>query len=101
MSSTLKRRIIWFADMSGLHLFLYHASFVPQTLGRIVLFLSWLPWLPLARAHIAVASHLLPTPTAAGLVWCAVVWLAIHWLLASKLAQRSSISLSATAPGID
>jgi hypothetical protein len=91
MTSTLKRRIIWFASLSGLHLFLYQASFMPQTLSGFVLYLSWLPWLPLAWAHIAVASHLLPTPTVAGLGWCATVWLTIYWLLAKKLAQRPNI----------
>ena len=63
------------------------------------MFLSWLPWLPLAWAHIAVASHLLPTPTVLGLVWCTVVWLAIYWLLAGKLARRSNNSFKADASG--
>ena|SRR6185312_556768 len=96
MNSTLKRRIMWFAGLSGLHHFLYQTSLMPQALGGVVLFLSWLPWLPLAWAHIAVASHLLPTPTVLGLVWCAVVWLMFYWFLAGQLIELSNYSSKRT-----
>jgi hypothetical protein len=96
MNSTLKRRIMWFAGLIGLHLFLYQTSLMPQTPGGVVLFLSWLPWLPLAWAHIAVASQMLPTPTALGLVWCAAVWLAFYWFLAGRLIELSNCSSKRT-----
>jgi len=95
MNSTLKRRIIWFAGLSGLHLFLYQTSLMPPTVGGIILFLSWLPWLPLAWAHIAVAAHLLPTPTVLGLIWCAAVWGAFYWFLAGQLTKLSNNSFKA------
>jgi len=96
MNSTLKQRIMWFAGLSSLHLFLYQTSLMPQTLGGAVLFLSWLPWLPLAWAHIAVATQFLPTPTVLGLIWCAAVWTAFYWFLAGQLTKLSNYSSKRT-----
>jgi len=91
---------MWAVVLSGTHLLLYQlAHLLPNTFAGIIGFLSWLPWLPLAWAHIAVASHLLPTPTALGLLWCASVWLAIYWLLAGKLAKLPNQSFKADASG--
>jgi hypothetical protein len=100
MNSMLKRRIVWAAALSSAHLILYQlAHFLTDTFAGVIGFLSWLPWLPLAWAHIAVASQLLPTPTALGLLWCAAVWLATYWLLAAWLAKLPNSSLKADASG--
>jgi hypothetical protein len=96
MNSMLKRRIVWTAVLSGVHLLLYQwAHFLSDTFAGVIGFLSWLPWLPLAWADVAVASQLLPMPTALGLLWCAAVWLVIYWLLAGKLAKLPNSSFKA------
>src|SRR6185312_11424919 len=85
MSSMFKHRALWFTGLGSLHLLLYQSALLPASLGGVVLFLTWAPWLPLAWAHLPVTSPTLISPNTLGLTWCAIIWLAAYWFIAGSL----------------
>jgi len=96
MSSMFKHRALWFTGLGSLHLLLYQSALLPASLGGVVLFLTWAPWLPLAWAHLPVTSPTLISPNTLGLTWCAIIWLAAYWFIAGRLARRSNHSSKRT-----
>jgi hypothetical protein len=97
MNLQSKLRLSWFIGLIGVHGALFAAgNNLSSSIGGAVLFVSLLPWLPLAWTDLPVTATvpgLFVLPNTAGLLWCVIAWFAAHWLLAgviSRLTLRSS-----------
>lgn len=100
MRIILKHQIGWFVTFSAIHAGLWvSGDYLTNQFGGGVLFVTWLPWLPMAWLNIAVIKvGVFVFPTFWGLIWCAMVWLMVYWFLGGALA-RLTIHASGTPNG--
>lgn len=92
-------RCIRFAILAGMHaLLLGVATSLPDWLAGCVVFVSWLPWLPLAWLGLPVmVAPAIPIPNLAGNLWSIVVWAVFYWWLAGFIGRRAGHTKSGPA----